>query len=143
MKNAKRLIRVNYPKHGLVGWLTRVTLQGTEYRKYFSDSVHGGYEEAKRKAFKWLLSQEKKLGLPHTKRCYQTKLRKSLPLGVRAKFSLDGKLVKFECYWNYRPNHTNRTSFSVKRHGEERALDLAISRRKEMEVRIYGKELPI
>ena len=53
----KSITRMDYKKN--IGWYVRIKFRGEEHRKYFGDSVWGGYEEALEAAIQWRDEKER------------------------------------------------------------------------------------
>jgi hypothetical protein len=127
-----------------VGWYVRVYRNQKTYSKFFSDSKFGGKELS----FKKAITQREKLNkmidkIPKkpTKRrvVNNDKRNKTGVLGVSrtSKKASNGKY--YECYtvsWRPKPKIQQSTSFSIKKYGEEKALELAIHLRKEKSAQI-------
>lgn len=121
------------------GWYVRVYRNKKTYSKFFSDSKFGG----KDKALEMAISQKEELnkliiGIPKKptkRRVVTTDMRNTTGvLGVSrtSKKAPNGK--SYECYtvsWRPQPKVQKSTSFSIKKYGEEKALEMAIQLRLE------------
>lgn len=120
------------------GWYVRVYRNKKTYSKFLSDSKHGGKEKALAMAIREKEAMNKMIGqIPKkpTKRRVVTKDKRNITgvLGVSrtSKKASNGK--SYECYtvsWRPKPKLQKSTSFSIKKYGEEKALQMAIQLRK-------------
>lgn len=122
-----------------LGWYVRVYRNKKTYSKFFSDTKFGG----KAKALEVAISHKaemsnmiQKIPKQPTKRRVVTKDKRNTTgvLGVSrtSKKASNGKY--YECYtvsWRPKPKVQKSTSFSIKKYGEEKALEMAIQLRKE------------
>lgn len=122
-----------------LGWYVRVYRNKKTYSKFISDSKFGGKEKALEMALfqkEELIKHIKKIPKKPTKRRVVTKDRRNTTgvLGVSrtSKKASNGK--SYECYtvsWRPKPKVQKSTSFSIKKYGEEKALEMAIQLRTE------------
>lgn len=134
----KNITRLDYPASRTRGWWVRVQSRGKRVSRYFSDTAHGGVGWALYSAIAYRATLWQDFGLPDTERHV---VAPAHPLtGVRRTVK-DGREV-WEATWAREPNGVGRTSFSVAKHGEEGALELALEERRARERELYGAELP-
>jgi hypothetical protein len=121
-----------------LGWYVRVYRNKKTYSKFFSDTKFGG----KDKALETAIFQKEELSrmiseIPKkpTKRRVVTKDKRNITgvLGVSrtSKKASNGK--SYDCYtvsWRPEPKVQKSTSFSIKKYGEEKALEMAIELRR-------------
>lgn len=122
-----------------LGWYVRVYRNKKTYSKFFSDSKFGGKDKALEMAILQKVELSKmiiKIPKKPTKRRVVTRDKRNTTgvLGVSrtAKKASNGK--SYECYtvsWRPKPNVQKSTSFSIKKYGEEKALEMAIQLRRE------------
>lgn len=121
-----------------LGWYVRVYRNKRTYSKFFSDTKFGGKEKALEMA---LFEKEEldkminKIPKKPTKRRVVTKDKRNTTgvLGVSrtSKKASNGK--SYDCYtvsWRPEPKVQKSTSFSIKKYGEEKALEMAIQLRR-------------
>ena len=149
----KSITRMDYKKN--TGWYVRVKFKGEEHRKYFGDSVLGGYEESLEAAIQWRDEKERELGKPHTERMVISKPGSDLGvIGGRRTISWTGATDKegnplpnytpvYVVTWSPEPNVRKQSSFSTEKYGEEEARKMAIELRKQKEMEIYGGTIDI
>lgn len=130
----KGISRIDYPGSG-TGWFARVTFEGRTHSRYFADASHGGTDKALDKAVKWRDAKEKELGKPRTDRHLAAGGGRSstgVPGVYRAKNS-------FVVAWSPEPGNLVREFVSIKKYGEEKALERAVALRRQREREVYGK----
>lgn len=121
-----------------LGWYVRVYRNKKTYSKFFSDTKFGGKDKALETA---ILQKEElsrmisKIPKKPTKRRVVTKDKRNTSgvLGVSrtSKKASNGK--SYDCYtvsWRPEPKVQKSTSFSIKKYGEEKALEMAIELRR-------------
>ena len=121
-----------------LGWYVRVYRNKRTYSKFFSDTKFGGKDKALEMA---LFEKEEldkminKIPKKPTKRRVVTKDKRNTTgvLGVSrtSKKASNGK--SYDCYtvsWRPEPKVQKSTSFSIKKYGEEKALEMAIQLRR-------------
>ena len=108
-----------------------VTWNKQRRSKFFSDSVYGDRLAALGAALEWRNQAEQELGKPRTERQVIGVSRTSTGIvGVRRTVK-DGREV-YEATWRD-GNRIRRTSYSIAKHGERRALSLARRAREKFE----------
>lgn len=119
----KGITRIDHPAKRTFGYFVRVTWNKQRRSKFFSDSVHGDRLAALGTAIEWRNAAERELGKPRTERQVIGVSRTSTGIvGVR-RTRKDGREV-YEATWR-EGNRIRRTSYSIAKHGERRALALA------------------
>lgn len=121
-----------------VGWFVRVSWHGEHVRKFFSDGVNGGKRKALQAALAFRDRTEKTLGKPRTDRNITGIARRSNTglTGIR-KIMKDGQ-PSYDVSWSPEPGRLQRTSISITKHGNARALAMAKKLRADKERQIYG-----
>jgi hypothetical protein len=119
----KGITRIDHPAKRTFGYFVRVTWNKQRRSKFFSDSVYGDRLAALGAALEWRNEAERELGKPRTERQVIGVSRTSTGIvGVRRTVK-DGREV-YEATWR-EGNRIKRTSYSIAKHGEKRALSLA------------------
>ncbi len=119
----KGITRIDHPAKRTFGYFVRVTWNKQRRSKFFSDSVYGDRLAALSAALEWRDQAERELGKPRTERQVIGVSRTSTGIvGVRRTVK-DGREV-YEATWR-EGNRIRRTSYSIAKHGEKRALSLA------------------
>src|SRR6267143_1361383 len=119
------------------GFFVRVQRRGKIYSAYFSDKIHGGWEQALAAAQAHYRRLAASLGIPARKsrRFWAELPRRKNRSGIRGvqKF-VDRRSKKPRTYWKAtwspEPYTVARKQFSVKRHGAKKARLLAIRARR-------------
>lgn len=138
---AKSISRIDQESRKTHGWFVRVCFNKKIHSKFFSDKVHGGRHKALMKAQAWRNETERKLGKPRTDRVVvaregTTSVRRALiSRGKNAKT----KGLVYEVTYSPEPNKICRTSFSIRKYGEDEARRLAMDFRQKKEKEIYGQ----
>ena len=138
---AKSISRIDQEERKTHGFFVRVCYNKKIYSKFFSDKRCGGRHKALMKAQAWRNDTERKLGKPRTDRVIvaredTTSVRRALvSRGRKAK----SKGLVYEVTYSPEPNKICRTSFSIKKYGEEGAKKMAMDFRQKMEREMYGK----
>lgn len=127
----KGITRIDHPAKRTFGYFVRVTWNKQRRSKFFSDSVYGDRLAALAAAIEWRNATERELGKPRTERQVIGVARTSTGIvGVRRTIK-DGREV-YEATWRD-GNRICRTSYSIAKHGERRALALARRAREKYE----------
>ncbi|MGH8656763.1 MAG: DUF2442 domain-containing protein [Gammaproteobacteria bacterium] len=124
--NSAGIYRTDNERNGTHGWIVFAQRRKQVFTKHFADGVHGGKSEAYRAAstYRGRLIKEH-MGL--TRAEYSSILRKNNTSGVPGvcKYG-SGHWVAF---WPTVPGKTQRVKFSIAKHGDKKAFDLAVSAR--------------
>jgi hypothetical protein len=124
----KDISRIDQESKRSHGWYVRVSFQGKDHNKFFSDKKNGGKESALLAAITWRNNTRDKIGKPQSDRNITTVSRNSTGIvGV----SLNKKLNRYNVSWVDPEGHQGKTSISIKKHGKAAALKLAIQKREE------------
>ncbi len=128
----KSITRIDHPAKRTFGYFVRVTWKKQTRSKFFSDRKCGGRLAALHCAIEWRDATEEQLGKPRSERVVIGSARNSTGVvGVR-RMVKEGSEV-FEVTWRKPGNRVGRTSFSIAKHGEERAFELAARERRRRE----------
>jgi hypothetical protein len=128
----KSITRIDHPAKRTFGYFVRVTWKKQTRSKFFSDRKCGGRLAALHCAIEWRDVTEQELGKPRSERVVIGSARNSTGVvGVR-RMVKEGSEV-FEVTWRKPGNRVGRTSFSIAKHGEERAFELAARERRRRE----------
>ena len=124
----KNVTRVDHDASHTHGYSVRIQWQGERRAKFFSDAKYGDRLGALATAIEWRNATERELGKPRTERqvvglVYSTS---GVP-GVRR--VRDGYTDYYEATWGTTVGKMGRTRYSINRHGEKRALQMAIKAR--------------
>jgi hypothetical protein len=110
------------------GWYVRVSFQGKDHNKFFSDKKYGSKESALLASITWRNNTRDKIGKPQSDRNIVTVSSNSTGIvGV----ILNKKYNRYEVSWVNPAGRQNKTSVSIKKHGKAAALKLAIQKREE------------
>ncbi|QYY34681.1 hypothetical protein [Ruficoccus sp. ZRK36] len=128
------------------GWFVRGYRNGKTYSRLFSDRKCGGRDEAWQAALSYrdeLYSNLEKIpSKPRERRMvYRDSRNTTGILGVSRTRKKDAQGRVSECYsvsWRPKPGQQKCTSFSIRKYGEKKAFDLAVSLRKQKLREIYG-----
>lgn len=134
----KSITRIDHPAKRTFGYFVRVTWKKQTRSKFFSDRKCGSRLAALHSAIQWRDATEQELGKPRSERVVIGSARNSTGVvGVR-RMVKEGSEV-FEVTWRKPGNRVGRTSFSIAKHGEERAFELAArERRRREEERLHS-----
>jgi len=128
----KNITRVDHPASHTHGYIVRIQWRGERRSKFFSDGVYGDRLGALVEAIEWRNATEKELGKPRTERQVLGIVYTSSGIpGVRKR--REGHTEYYEATWATTAGKQRRTKYSIARHGEKRALQLAIKARREGE----------
>lgn len=112
------------------GYFVRVTWKGQTFRKFFSDSVHGDRLGALEAAKDWRLAKEAEIGKPRSERqVFGQSHTETGIVGIRKVVSGPQGHETYEANWITENGTVGRTSYSIVKHGERKALKLAIAAR--------------
>ena len=121
-----------------LGWYVRVYRNKKTYSKFFSDTKYGGKDKALEMALfekEELSKMISKIPKKPTKRRVVTKDKRNTTgvLGVSRTTKKASNGRSYDCYtvsWRPEPKVQKSTSFSIKKYGEEKALEMAIQLRR-------------
>ena len=120
----KNITRVDHDASRTHGYNVRIQWQGERRSKFFSDRIYGDRLAALFAAIDWRNATEKELGKPRTERQVLGIVYSSSGIpGVRR--IREGHTDYYEATWGTTAGKQARTKFSIARHGETRARELA------------------
>ncbi len=130
----KGITRIDRPAKRTHGYQVRIFWQGCRHQRFFADRSFGDRLAALAAAIAWRDATERDLGKPRSERQVVSQVRTaSGHLGIRTRSDTQ----TIEATW---VEHTadglqrqRRTSFSIRRHGSRRALNLALKARRQGE----------
>lgn len=143
----KGISRIDQPTRNTYGWYVRVTFNGKQVAKFFSDKVHGGKPKALEAAVRYRDQAEEELGRPRTDRLViaRNPRNSSGIMGIQLKTRTiktdegERKVTKFYVVtWNPEPGRVERIFVPVDKYGEKAALLKACRIRREKEKEMYG-----
>jgi hypothetical protein len=130
------------------GWFVRAYRNNKTYSKLLSDSKFGSRETSLQEAMKTRdqfykqISKIKKR--PSKRRIVQRDSRNltgELGVSRTSKRAHNGQYYEsFTVSWRPKPGVQKSTSFSIKKYGEEKALEMAINHRRQMMKKIHGDD---
>lgn len=138
----KSISRIETLKYA--AWFVRVYYAGQYERQTFNDNYFGGKDNALQEALQWRDEAEKRLGKPRTERSVRKIVGGSENVGIyrrNAKHVKRGKVYYRDIYevtWSEAPGKGGRTTISVTKHGEEKALRMAQEIRRTKEIELFG-----
>ena len=127
--------RIDLPVQQTHGWQVRMQRQGLKYAKFFSDGNHGSPQHALAAALIWrdqLLEEIAKLA--QTRVCQKSPRNRSGVVGVSKVrvISSTGTVYHFwQATWSISPGKRGRIKFSIQRHGDKIAFQLAVEARQQ------------
>ncbi|HWP45194.1 MAG TPA: AP2 domain-containing protein [Blastocatellia bacterium] len=143
----KGISRIDQESRNTYGWYVRVTFNGQQRSKFFSDEANGGRKKALEKAIEYRNQAEAELGRPRTDRTVvgRSPRNRSGIIGVQRKtrvyVNANGEKVErhfYEVTWNPWPGKLCRTWVSIDELGEKEALRRACAIRRQKEREMYG-----
>ena len=127
------IARIDLPAQGTHGWQVRLQRRGVKYAKFFSDSMNGDTDRALIAARRWRDNLIDEITREEQARiCRSSKRNSSGVVGVsKIKVSAsNGCTYEFwQATWSPGPGIRKSVKFSVKRHGDELAFQLAVEAR--------------
>ena len=125
----KNITRVDHDASRTHGYNVRVMWQGERHSKFFSDAKHGDRLGALSAAIDWRNATEKEIGKPRTERQVVGLVYSSSGIpGVRR--VREGGTDYYEATWGTTAGKQGRTKYSIAKHGEAKALQLAKAARR-------------
>lgn len=129
-KKYKDIARIDQEDKRTYGWYVRVRFQGETHCKFFSDQKSGGRQVALLAAISWRNAKERELGKPRTDRQIVTVTAGNTGVvGVIFESTRD----RYIATWVTPDGKQGQTSVSIKKHGREKAFELAKQIRAEKE----------
>lgn len=134
----KDIVRIDQDTKRTHGWYVRIRFQGKTHSKFFSDGKYGGQPSALLSAITWRDDTEKKIGKIRTDRHLVSVSNTTTGVvGVR----FNEKLNRYEVSWVKKNGRPGKTTVSIKKHGKEKAFQLACEIRLEKETERIGLRL--
>jgi len=133
--NHYAIARIDLPGAGTHGWQVRMQRRGMKYGKFFADRVHGSPDRALVAARHWRDALIEELTDNSRARiCERSPRNRSGVVGV-SKITVigsNGTTYQFwQATWSPAPGQRCCVKFSIKRHGESIAFQLAVEARTE------------
>lgn len=133
--NNYAIARIDLPSAGTHGWQVRLQRRGIKYGKFFADRIYGGSEPALLTARSWRDQLIEELTRrPSTRICERSPRNSSGVVGVSkiTVVSANGASYQFwQATWSPAPGQRRCVKFSIKRHGDSKAFELAVEARTE------------
>lgn len=134
----KGITKIDRPERQHVGYMVRVFWQGKRYQSFFSIARYGDWLAALDAAVGWRDQTEREIGKPRTEQpVFSVANAESGMLGISRVHEHGTDYI--EATWREVDEEgrsfTRRTRYSVRKHGERRALALALKARKQGEQR--------
>lgn len=126
----KNITRMDYPAKRMHGYKVRIVWKGQKYEKFFSDHACGDRLSALVDALDWRHRTEVQIGKPRTERNIIGKVNSNTGVMGVSRIRKDGREV-FEVAVVDADRKVHRTSYSIAKHGEKRALRKAIQVRRQ------------
>lgn len=127
------IARIDLPSQGTHGWQVRMQRRGVKYAKFFSDTMHGDADLALLNARKWRDDLVEEVTREEQARiCRCSKRNSSGVVGVsKIKVTAsNGCIYEFwQATWSPEQGVRKSVKFSVRRHGDEIAFQLAVEAR--------------
>lgn len=127
------LARIDLPDQSSHGWQVRLQRRGIKYAKFFSDGTHQSPAHALNNARIWrnkLLTQLN--SHDQTRVCQRSSRNNSGVVGV-SKVTVSGPNGSnyhfWQATWSPQPRKRQSIKFSIKRHGDHKAFNLAVQAR--------------
>lgn len=135
LEKHKDVARIDQEDKRTHGWYVRVRFMGKTHSKFFSDGKYGGRYSSLLAALAWRDETEAKIGKIRTdKHIVTVSNTKTGVVGVR----LNEKLNRYEVSWVNDIGKQGKTSVSIRKHGKNKAFELACQIRKEKEAERLG-----
>lgn len=129
------IIRLDQPATGTYGWQVRLQRGGVRHARYFSDRASGGSQQALAAAVAWRDERLATLASGVQARvCVSSARNSSGVIGVSRviiRSSLGVEYVFWQASWTPVQGRRQTIRFSVKRHGDEVAFQLAVAARRQ------------
>lgn len=127
------IARIDLPGAGTHGWQVRMQRRGIKYGKFFADRPHGSPEHALLAARQWRDALIQELATrARTRICERSARNSSGVVGVSkiTVVSANGTTYQFwQATWSPAPGQRRCVKFSIKRHGDQEAFQLAVEAR--------------
>ena len=126
------IARIDLPGAGTFGWQVRLQRRGLKYAKFFADNVHGNSELALDTARAWRNNLLDRLDNEDRARICQRSQRNSSGVVGVSKVTVVTKGIQYvfwQATWTPQAGKRKCVKFSIKRHGDSVAFELAVSAR--------------
>lgn len=135
LEKHKDVARIDQESKRTHGWYVRVRFQGKTHPKFFSDGKHGGRYSSLLAALAWRDQIENQLGKVRTDKHIVTVSNTSTGVvGVRHNETLN----RYEVSWVDQSGKQGKTSLSIRKHGKDKAFNLACQIRQKKEAERLG-----
>lgn len=128
----KGITRIDHPAKRTFGYMVRVAWKGEIHQKFFSDKRCGDRLAALDAAIQWRDRTEAEIGKPRTERMVFGKPGGANPV-VGVSRRRENHTEYYEATWLNPEGRVRRTRFSIAKHGERKALRLAMAARQRNE----------
>jgi hypothetical protein len=129
------IARLEQPRTGTYGWHVRIQRRGVKHAKYFSDRAHGGAGHSLLAARAWRDVLLERFASEERARVCGSSVRNSSGVvgvsRVTVTTSRGGVYQFWQAAWSPSPGERRSIRFSIKRHGDEVAFQLAVRARLE------------
>ena len=127
------IARIDQPAFCTHGWQVRLQRRGTKYAKFFSDSLNGGKQQSLAAAQQWRDQLIEEITNDQQARICRTSPRNSSGVVGVSKIKVlasNGATYEFwQATWSPAPGKRKTVRFSIKRHGDTLAFQLAVEAR--------------
>jgi len=125
--------RIDQPEGSTHGWQVRIQRRGVKYAKYFADRRFGSLPRAYEAAVDWRDRLLEKLAAEESVRICRSSVRNSSGVvgvcRVAVKAANGCSYYFWQATWSPEAGVRRCVKFSIQRHGEERAFELAVHAR--------------
>lgn len=126
------IARLDLPGASTHGWQVRLQRRGIKYAKFFADGTHGSVQHALDAARAWRNNLLDRLESEDRARvCQRSPRNSSGVVGVsKVTVTANGSAYTFwQATWSPEPGKRKSVKFSIKRHGDTIAFEMAVSAR--------------
>lgn len=126
------IARLDLPSACTHGWQVRLQRRGIKYAKFFADGPHGSAENALHAARAWRNDLLDRFENEERARiCQRSPRNSSGVVGVsKVSVTTNGTTYTFwQATWSPEPGKRKSVKFSIKRHGDTVAFEMAVSAR--------------
>ena len=125
--------RIDQPEGSTHGWQVRLQRRGVKYAKYFADRRHGGSEGSYEAALAWRDRLLEHLADEESVRICRRSVRNSSGVvgvcRVAVKAGNGCNYFFWQATWSPEAGVRRCVKFSIQRHGEQRAFEMAVNAR--------------
>jgi len=127
------IARIDLPDQCSHGWQVRLQRRGIKYAKFFSDRTHESPAHAIQAARQWRDELLEQLDSQDQTRICQRSARNSSGVVGVSKVTVSGPngvtYFFWQATWSPEPGKRQCVKFSIKRHGDHKAFELAVQAR--------------